>query len=48
MEMEKQHEKIAIISNFFKKIYFNSKNNIICMNLNWSNNYCLHYLKTKI
>ena len=41
--MEKQHEKIALISNFLKKIYFNGKNN-----LNWSNNYWLHFLKTKI
>ena len=49
---EKEHEKMEIISYaqfviLYKKSYFESKNNIISMNLNLSNNYCLYSSKTE-
>ena len=50
--MKKEHEKMEIISYaqfviLYKKSYFESKNNIISMNLNLSNNYCLYSSKTE-
>ena len=43
--------KMQMISNLYQyhlKSYFESKNNIIDMNMKYSNNYCLYSLKTKI
>ena len=39
---------MGITSNFTQKSDFESKNNIIIMNLNWSKNYSLYCLKTEI
>ena len=40
------------ISNLYRvcinKVFFEIKNNIISINLNKSNNYCLYFVKTKI
>ena len=39
---------MEITSIFIKKaLYFESQNNTISMNLNWSKNYCLYSLKKR-
>ena len=44
--MKKDYKKMEITRNlqqfYIKKSYFEIKNNVISINLNWSNNYCLY------
>ena len=50
--MKKYNRKMEIISSLYqfdmKKSYFESKSNMVSINLNYCNSYCLYSLQMKI